>query len=153
MQVSWKFEGGQELARALDKLPDALKRPTVIGALKKAGEPIRAAAEARAPKGDGPEHLADHIAISAIPDSSTSRGGRDPETDFAIKIGPTSQFFYGLFAELGTAHQPARPWLRPPFDALAGPSLGVIGRELWKAIKGAAESPRAPGTGSRGGVL
>lgn len=147
MQVSWRVEGGDELARALEQMPDAVKRPTVIAALKDGGEPIRAAAAARAPRGAGPEHLADHIAISAISDSSTNRGGRDAETDFAVKIGPSRQFFYGLFEELGSAHQPARPWLRPAFDTLAGQALGVIGRELWNAIRAKAETSTSTGGG------
>lgn len=136
--IAWRFDGGDQLADALDAQADGLKRPIVIGALTEGAEPIRAAAEARAPRGEGPDHLADHIVISPVSNSSTSRTGRDPETDFAVKIGAERHFFYGLFAEIGSAHQAARPWLRPAFDSLAGQSLGIIGRELWSAVRATA---------------
>lgn len=147
--IQWRFEGGDELAVALRAQSEALTRKVVIDALTEGGEPIRAAAEARAPRGEGPEHLAENIVITPIRDSSTSRSGRDPESDFAVKIGPTTPFFYGLFAEIGTGRQAAKPWLRPAFDSLAGQSLGIIGRELWSTVRKTADryAPAGGGVG------
>src|SRR5262245_52163753 len=56
-------------------------------------------------------------------------------TEAIAKIGPSRKGFYGSFNELGTAHQPAKPFLRPAYDAKIDEALAVIGYFLAKGIE------------------
>jgi HK97 gp10 family phage protein len=39
------------------------------------------------------------------------------DSAYTVEIGPTKSAYYGAFDELGTKHQPARPFMRPAFDS------------------------------------
>lgn len=46
-----------------------------------------------------------------------------------------STVFYGRFAEFGTAHQAATPWMRPAVDEGALEALNRMGENLGKSIE------------------
>lgn len=57
------------------------------------------------------------------------------ETGMTVSIGPSKAAFYGLFQELGTSRQAARPFLRPALDVKADEAIAAIGAELAKALR------------------
>jgi HK97 gp10 family phage protein len=149
MRFELEFKGGEHLARTLRALPEALTRKEVIGALKLGGEPIATLMMALAPRRTfsarqralahtgyvSLEHLADSIKIRPLSPSRVARAGRDPDTDFAVEIGPTRAHFYGFFLEHGTAHIAARPFARPAFDDGAPSALRAVGKRLWAIVR------------------
>lgn len=122
--ITLKFEGGAELATALDQLSTRLSKSVMREALIAAAEPIRAAAAAKAPHEPGSPDLKENIGISPI---------RSPEMA-AIAVGPTREFFYGFFQEYGTKHHGAQPFMRPAFDTEAPKSLAILSAEAWRLL-------------------
>lgn len=103
--------------------------------------PILKAARARAPvrqrgtikglsetKGRLPGYLRASIrrAVKKEPDANGS---------MTVGVGASRAAFYWMFQEFGTRHQPARPFLRPAFDAQAPTALGIVGRKLGEGIE------------------
>lgn len=130
MKFSLHIEGGDELARTLASLPDAVSRKVQLEALKKAAEPMRRAMAARAPRGDTPPHIADNIIVAVA-----RRRAETEDGNATVAIGPRRGFAYGLPLELGTRHTAAQPFARPAFDTEAPSSLGIVGQELWEALQ------------------
>lgn len=121
-----RVEGGAELAKALDGLSTRLTKSIVRDALYMGGEPIRKVAGENAPRRAPAPDMADHIGIS---------NAKPREDDIAaVAIGPTKDFYYGLFQELGTIHHAAHAFMRPAFDTQAPKGLTLIGEELWRAL-------------------
>ena len=60
-----------------------------------------------------------------------------------VEIGPTKEFFYGYFWEFGTVKLPARPFVRPAFDAHQDETLARIASSLGAVILDAAEKHTA----------
>lgn len=51
----------------------------------------------------------------------------EPESGLGtVAIGPSQHSFFGSFAEFGTSHQPATPWMRPAWDAAIDPAMEVF---------------------------
>ena len=161
MKVSMHFEGGDKLAAGLSQLSQRVSKGVQRKALMAGGEPIRAQGEKNAPHDPStPKDIRDNIVIA------TARSSEDT----AVAVGPRKGFAYGLPNEIGTARQPARPFMRPAFDthkekALSGVNL-VLRRELIRrdvldsartTPQGSSESivgPEDPGiTGGPGGGL
>lgn len=84
--------------------------------LEDAAEPIRERAAANAPRG-ATGTLQDNIIVGT---RSTAHRvwKRTAASDRArVGVGPSSEAFYGMFHEIGTAHHPADPFLRPAVDS------------------------------------
>lgn len=146
-----RFEGGTELARNLNALPVAVSARICMAVLKLAAHPIQERATQLAPHAPGEPDLRDNIGISAASRLGSTEGGRwraREEGEFAVAIGPTKDFFYGLFQEYGTVRHGAQPFMRPAFDSEAPKALGIIGRELWIAIRATIRPVQAPSVGS-----
>lgn len=153
--VRVRFEGGEELARRLNALPAALSQRILTAVLKLAAEPMRARMAQLAPRAPGEPDIADHIGISVASRIGATGGGKwrsREEGEAAVAVGPTKAFFYGLYLEYGFQHYKnsgfvsAQPFMRPAFDTVAPQSLGIIGDELWKVLRVAAESGTTPPT-------
>lgn len=125
MKFSARFEGGDELARNLATMSPRVSKRVLLEALMVGAEPIRRRASSNAPHDPGAPDLRNNIVVSTV---------RVPGVAAAVAIGPSKEFFYGLFNELGTVHQGARPFLRPAFDSEGVAALGPIGQELWRAL-------------------
>lgn len=125
-KISMRFEGGAELAKALSELSTRISKQMLREALTEAAEPIAERASRLAPRRPGAPDIADHIAVM------TSRS----ETGAAVAVGPTTEFFYGLFLEFGTVHMKAFPFLRPAFDEGASKALETIREALWRELAG-----------------
>lgn len=145
-----RFEGGEELARNLNALPAALTKKIVMEALTAGGLPMAARAGQLAPREPGAPDLADNIGVSAASRIGSTAGGRwraREEGEFAVAVGPTAHFFYGLFQEYGTVRHGAQAFMRPAFDAVAPQSLGIVGQELWRAVRAQIRPVSAPAFG------
>lgn len=136
-----KVEGGEDLARKLNALPEALSKNVISAALKSGGERVRTMAAVRMKRSADPPHAADNVVMSV------GRSGR------SIAIGPSKSFFYWLFQEFGTVRHPAQPALRPAFDSQAPVALGIIGEELWNALRKVAGQGSTRTSGGGGGLL
>jgi HK97 gp10 family phage protein len=157
VKFTMTVHGGADLSRRLDAMPAAVSRKVLLAALTAGGMPIRDRAAQLAPREPGKPDLADNINIAAV--------RRKKDQAPTVAIGPSKQFFYDYFQEYGTVRHRAQPFYRPAFDSESVRSLGIIGQQLWAAIKGSARvsqgssepirlprTPRVTG-GPSGGLL
>ncbi len=128
--ISMKFEGGEELAAALAKLPSKLSKKVLVEALKGAAEPIRKSASAHAARRAPAPDLADHIGVAKAEYGEQA----------TVKVGPEKGFAYGLPLEIGTIDTPAQPFMRPAFDENVERSLKLVGDAIWVELAGAGVS-------------
>lgn len=131
-----KIEGRKELEKMLDLIPKRVNQ--VLGkAMEIAIQPIKRAAERKAPirkTGKGGT-LRDnfHTTLNERPGN------------VAIFLGPGEPAFYGVFYELGTKNQPARPFFRPAFDETHKFASKAFGFVVAKAIRRAIAETRLRG--------
>jgi HK97 gp10 family phage protein len=119
------LQGERELLAALKRLGETLTRQSAIeAALLDGAEPIRAQAEANAPRDKG--QLAGSVTKAA------KRGGGLPE----VAVGPDNSGFYGVFAEHGTSKQARKPWLRPAFDERKDEATRRVKERLASEVQG-----------------
>lgn len=136
--VRFEIVGVKELERALAQLPKSVSKGVLRSALKTAGQPVVAAAKANCPRDRG--DLAESITIRSTL-SRRQRRRRRVRQRFAAEmfIGPSwPQGAHGHLVEFGTSKMPARPFLRPAWDANKRRALDTIGKEIWRAIAKAA---------------
>ena len=153
--VKVRIEGGAQLAKALQSLPDRVSTRVLRSALIEAAEPMRDRMIALAPREPGKPDIADDILIQPVTrfrDDSDSVGDlvRVEEGSAAVVIGPTKPFFYGKFLEYGTARMAPRPFMRPAFDTEGIKALQRVTASIWRALTkaGAGSSSSPSGTGN-----
>lgn len=134
MRFEMKLEGTRELDSLLARLPERLEKRVmqnaVSGAARVAARDIRKAA----PRGEPPRSAASerykplhkNIRVRAI------RGIKAPGVKGA-RIS-TGDAFWGLFYELGTRFQPARPWFGPAFDGARNKALSELIVRIRKGV-------------------
>lgn len=149
MKIDMTLQGGTDVVHRLQQLPEALSVKVQRDALRVGAEPMRASAQALAPRGTIPPHIHENIVIGP------AKKGLDDVSDdnVTVEVGPERKFFYGYFLEYGTVKMSARPFMRPAFDTQAPASLAVIGRELWAAIRKWLPTSFAPSSNTGGGLL
>lgn len=131
--VTVKITGVEELGERMREFPDKLLVKGVRNALRAGGELLRLALSAAAPRaedvthGHEPGFLADHIAAKATVSTKNDKG--------SVKVGPVAKAFWGMFPEFGTRHQPAKPWMRPTFEANAQKALDAFVDSLKETFK------------------
>lgn len=136
MKFAVRFEGGAQLARALNELPRRVSGPVLRETLRTiAAPPIQQAAAAKAPVDPGAPDIANHIVVG------TARGGGGT---VAVVVGPSNEprtdqptrtyGQQGIFVEFGTEDTPMQAFMRPAFDSEAQKTLGPIGMALWRAL-------------------
>jgi len=129
MKMSLSFEGGKELAEALERLSPRVQRRESIDALKGAAIPILREARDFLPMGPGAgPHLKDNLGTQNV-----SRGD-----ELVVALGPEKRpdfVFWGGFLEFGTVRQAAHAWFRPAFDHGVWDALGILRTLLWASIK------------------
>ena len=166
-----RLDGMKDLERNLQRIEKRATQKAVLRrALKKAAEPMRAVAEAKAPRASG--DLAKSIKISSkIVDevgatayhAAMRAGGSKGDALAAMRsarralkasgggaavelyLGPTKEIFYGRFQELGTAHNPPHPFLRPAFDSEARPTIDRLAPIIWDEIEKSLSRIKAKG--------
>lgn len=122
-----KFDGGMELAKALEQISERVSRKFIREALVEAAEPCRKTMSQLAPRGtDGGVTLRNEIV------TAPARGQDSKE--IAVAVGMTVRAFYGSFLEFGTAHITPRPFMRPAFDQTWQRSLQILSADLWTSL-------------------
>lgn len=151
MKMTIRFEGGKELAEALDQLPRRVQKRTLREALVEGAEPMRDAIQLGAVRGSVAPHIKENIVIASA--RPTEAQG---QFEAGVSVGPAKGYFYGRFLEFGTIHMRPRAFMRPGFDRTVQQSLGIIGKALWRelAAKGIHRSAvgSGPVTGGPGGA-
>lgn len=112
----------------MEGLPLALQKNLIVRALRKGAEPIRERATELAP--DDPTTPG-----SRIRESMSITVSDQTATGAIARIGPTRAGFVGIFAEIGTAHQIADPFLQPAFDQKIDEAYRILGEELGSSIE------------------
>lgn len=120
-----EVEGGAFLLRRLQSLPDAAAGSALERAAHEGARPIQDAAARFAPRRTG--------RLSREIGRETVEATRHVAT---VAVGPERDAFYGLFAELGTEHQDAEPFLRPAFDTMERRARAAAERELRAELLG-----------------
>ncbi len=126
MADSITIHGLEGLLQQLDGLESLVSQKRILSkALREGAQIIADEAEQLAPYDTG--QLANSM-MYTITEASAS---------FAIaKIGPSRKGFYGIFDELGTAHQTAEPFLGPSLENKGDEALSAIAYFLEKGIAG-----------------
>ncbi len=122
------IHGLEDLLKSMDALPLTLQKKLIARALRTGAEPIRARAQELAPDDPGTpqSHIKEAMSITVS----------DQTADGAIaKIGPKRKAFDARFHELGTAHEPARPFLTPAFEEKRDEALVLISETLADGIE------------------
>lgn len=134
--------GLQELGAKLDKLFKEDAKKAVRTAIKPSIEVIRKEIRAKAPV---------RVEVGATGFRKTSKGKKEREPGYLkahigrwIKpsgdgslsafVGPTRSAFYGRFYELGTSHQPPRPFIGPAFESKKNEAETIFGKVLYEEI-------------------
>ena len=144
--LAYRIDGLRELESALKQLPRSMSKTVVRNALKKAGEPIRAAGEANAPVAAG--GLKESIQLSTTLNRNQRRGRWRLKEGAEVFIGSTSPL--GHLVEFGTAERyrksgastgvmPAQPFLTQAWDATKDEALDILKIELWRQLQKAAK--------------
>lgn len=118
------LEGSEQLNAALRGMRDRASGFTLQEAAREGAQVIADEASRQAPKDEG--DLSEGIRARAAVRQQIGRA--------RIDVGPTRDVFYGMFSELGTSHEPAKPWLRPAFDAKREEATRVVREALKKAL-------------------
>lgn len=146
------LEGFAELERHLAALPAAVAAESVGRALIEGGEILRAEMARQIPRADvphafrpaksgaggakgrhgqmGASHAADHVVMAL------------GATKQSLAVGPADDWWYTLFSERGTVHQPPQGKVRASFDAKARAAQARVTERLWASIRAAAGGTR-----------
>ena len=134
--VTFKLEGLEQTVQALGELPKATQRNTLRRVLTKAGDPVRAAMEAMAPRDSG--FTAESFGLSPTLNPRNRRASRRENIDFAeIHVG-TRRGSAAHLQEFGTVNQAAQPFLRPAWDSRKDQTMEIIKDGLAEEVKKAA---------------
>ena len=124
-----KVEGLTELLEKFTALDERVAKRALRKALRAGGKVFKDAIIARTPVKTG--QLRDDIIAATSVNASEGTG--------TTSAGPTKHSYYGEFEEFGTSHQPAKPFIRPAFDAAGDDALeafvSVITEEVDEASK------------------
>jgi HK97 gp10 family phage protein len=137
------LQGADELIAALKALPKGLTKGVLQRALMHAGEPMADYARGLAPVRTG--NLRSKIGIS----TKLARGQRKKLKEKAVVFVGASPARHAQLNELGTGpryhksgkyvgQMPARPFLRPAFDAKVETAIELLGEEIWLELEKAA---------------
>ena len=105
VEINSDIQGLKELAKNVDKLSKSFARTTLRTALRNAAKPVRQEARALVAVESG--DLKGAIGVKV----TVTKAG-----DGYADVGFDRDEFHGLFVELGTSQQRARPFLRPALE-------------------------------------
>jgi len=117
------LEGAEELNQALRSISDRAGGHLLKEAAEAGAEVIRAEAQAQAPKDTG-----------LLSQSLTDEPKRLQVGRAQIDIGPGKEAWYGQLLEKGTSKMPAKPFLRPAFDAKKDAAIEAVRNILRRLV-------------------
>lgn len=141
--VTVAVEGLRDLDAALSQLSQATGKAVLRRIGRKALEPMRADAQARAP--DDP-NTPDVDLESSIIISSRQKSGRqskrsgEEKRSVVVYMGPSPDGYpQAIMQEFGTVHHGPQPYMRPAWDANKSKALSIIKDDLGAEIDKAAQ--------------
>lgn len=120
-QTIAKFEGTTEMIRNLENMTNRVRNKGMKAGLMAAGEIVRSAAAARAPRLTG--KLSQMMTLEWE--------GRKHRA----KVGPHKDTYYGDMVERGTSRMAAQPFLRPALDSNRDACFAVMAKELKQTVE------------------
>jgi len=142
------LEGFAELDAQLAALGDAVTGKALRGAVRAGGNVVKKQAQANIPVGSrmhktykgrwvAPGFSKRSLRVVTKLDRNKQRA--------SAAIGVRAEAFYAaLFVELGTAKNPARPWLRPAMANTQAAQIDAMGAAMRRAILRAAKKGQRP---------
>jgi len=127
-----QVRGLEQTLDALRKLPPALRKQPIVDALEDGAKVVLQEELHQVPIKTG--RLFNSLAISSVQTKKTVQ---------VIKIGTSSEGFYGTFLEFGTSRMVARPWMRPALDHTAHPAVEAFQASIEQDLPGVAALKRA----------
>ena len=132
---SFQFSGFKEMYRAIDHLPEAVKKAELEPVLVEALEPMRDKARSLAPDDPltgPPWNLPTSIEVSVRQRTGRSKSDRGlGRFDARTYMGPTKHGYpQAVMQEFGTRHHAAHPYMRPAWDAEKHRALEIIKSKL-----------------------
>lgn len=124
-----ELKGMDELLRVLENVATLVERKTGIARALRAGGKV-AAERMRQLAPDDPD-----TAGSRVKDSIKVEVAEQSATGAIAYVGPDTKGFVAIFAELGTIHQPARPFIRPAGDEKEDEVARAVGEVLAAEIE------------------
>ena len=119
-----QIQGLDGLLDKFEALDTKVAKQSLRKALKAGGDVFKQEIVTRAPQRTG--QLKAEIASLTSINANEGTG--------AVSVGPLKHAFYGEFAEFGTRHQPAKPFIRPAFDQKADDALTAFTDVLRDAV-------------------
>lgn len=132
MAVTVKFEGGRELARALEELPKATARNVLNRVLTKAAANMDDIASSFAPVETGALQRS-VVTGKKLTRAQQRQQKRDGKHFAEVHVGTNNPA--GIFQEFGTFKEPAQPFMRPTWESTKDGMLKTIKTELGTEIE------------------
>lgn len=133
-------EGLKELQAALMQLKRATAKNVMTRVLKKAGEPVRAAAQSIAPVATKPNkhhkigRIRDRMSIGTTLTNNQKKVSKRLSA-VEVYIGDSGVLPEGIFEEFGTAKNTPHPFLRPAWEQHKMEVLQSIKKDTWAEIE------------------
>lgn len=131
------IEGLDGVLDAMAKLATKVQRKAANKALRAGAKPIQAAARRNAQAIDNPEtaeKIYREITTRTLPKRTVRALGVDAGVGVGVLRGEA--YKHAWFAEEGTAHMQAEPFMRPAGESEAGAALDAIAASLQQSIFG-----------------
>ena len=134
--------GLEDLGRAVNQFTQKMQRTMIRAAANAGAEVYRKEIRAKAP-------VRVEVGSTGFRKTAKGKAAREPgylkkhigrmskvnsEESYSVMVGPTKSAFYAKFQELGTSHQPARPFMRPAFDSKTAEAERVFTETLKEQI-------------------
>lgn len=142
--VSFQVSGQKELARLFEQLPKSLTDGVLRQTASKAVKPVAEVARNMVPKDES--DLAESITVSTRL-SKRQKRMFSRKGDVVVHAGPSQpRGSHGILVEFGTGARyhkatgryvgvmPARPFMRPAWDANASQVLHIMRTEIWGVL-------------------
>lgn len=136
MPLDAKLVGIDDLLKVMRKLPDRVERKVLGSATSAAATVVRNEMQLQAPVLSG--------RLRARVRTKRARKSEAPPQGVRYDVGPTRAVFYGTIIEIGSATQPARPWMRPAYEASKNRAIQKFIERGGKAIVREAAKLRGP---------
>lgn len=138
-------DGHKELMEAFAELPKSLTNQVIRDTMKKAVQPVAAAAKALVARDE--QDLMKSITVGTVL-SKSQRRKYGKTGDIVVYVGPSQpRGSHGHLVEFGTRPRfhkktgkfvgimPAKPFMRPAWDATRDKIPETIGQEIWDVLK------------------
>lgn len=143
MQMQVEVLGLKELEWKLSRLPAEVADRIMIGAMRSAAKLIQEDAAGRAPVAAVSHYVGsskkgkEKVSPGWMREQIRVRRVRGTKLAIEMHVGVSNKAFYWRFIEFGTSGRPAKPFLRPAFEARKVEAAEMVKTVLMRRIKAA----------------